>query len=179
MAAMLRTLKLFRGQHEFVLSPSGHVPERAFRPPRLANTVYFTNETQPETAEEWLSSATCRDGKLVGSLASMARRRVGDSKKAPRTLAIGSFRRSWTPREATCTPREGSHRYRPTAASVRNRRSCRVSVMPPERLSERRALDSYESLANTMSTLLVTLLSNTAGQARVGRKRQLPSAAYR
>lgn len=45
----------------FVLSTSGHI-QSILRPPGIANTVYYTNDTELDDADQWLANATKNEG---------------------------------------------------------------------------------------------------------------------
>jgi polyhydroxyalkanoate synthase subunit PhaC len=56
-----RSAKLLGSRSQFVLGNSGHV-QTIVCPPGNAKASYFTNETLPETADEWLKTATKHQG---------------------------------------------------------------------------------------------------------------------
>jgi polyhydroxyalkanoate synthase len=92
--------RVFRGEHEFILSPSGHV-QSVLRPPRLANTLYYTNAARPDTPQEWIRTATRHDGSwwdhwdrwLAGQSGAVknAPRRLGNKEFPPLAAAPGSY----------------------------------------------------------------------------------------
>ncbi|HZD54089.1 MAG TPA: class I poly(R)-hydroxyalkanoic acid synthase, partial [Woeseiaceae bacterium] len=84
-SAVYRSARVFRGRHRFVLSDSGHV-QSLLRPPRLAKTLYYTNDEFPESAEEWLASARRHDGTWWGDWYAWLARNSGALKTAPRRL---------------------------------------------------------------------------------------------
>jgi polyhydroxyalkanoate synthase len=77
--------RLFRGEHEFVLSTSGHV-QSILRPPRLANTIYYTNDDHRQPPERWLATAVRRDGSWWGHWHRWLNEKSGPLRPAPSTL---------------------------------------------------------------------------------------------
>lgn len=77
-----RQVHLFRGNHRFVLSTSGHV-QSMLRPPHLSRTEYFTNESLPDSADDWLANATRQDGTWWYDWADWLHAQSGANKKAP------------------------------------------------------------------------------------------------
>jgi polyhydroxyalkanoate synthase len=82
--------RVFRGQHEFVLSPSGHV-QSVLRPPRLANTLYYTNAARPNTPQEWMRTATRHDGSWWDHWHRWLASQSGTLKNAPHRLGSKEF----------------------------------------------------------------------------------------
>ncbi|MEA3037597.1 MAG: poly[(R)-3-hydroxyalkanoate] polymerase subunit PhaC [Sphingomonadales bacterium] len=75
----------FAGRHEFVLSTSGHI-QSLLRPPRLANSHYFTNRDTSMSADAWLSSCDRQEGSWWTHWASWINAHSGELKRAPRRL---------------------------------------------------------------------------------------------
>ena len=80
-----RACQLFRGHNAFVLSTSGHV-QSLLRPPRIANTVYYTNDDITLTAEDWRRTALQNDGTWWHHWHGWLHDKSGSPKKAPRRL---------------------------------------------------------------------------------------------
>jgi polyhydroxyalkanoate synthase len=80
----------FAGRHEFVLSTSGHV-QSILRPPRLANTIYYTNAEKPERPEDWRRTATRHDGSWWEHWHQWLADRSGKIKSAPAQLGNSEF----------------------------------------------------------------------------------------
>jgi polyhydroxyalkanoate synthase len=89
-AGCYEACRVFRGQHEFVLSPSGHV-QSVLRPPRLANTLYYTNAARPNTPQEWMRTATRHDGSWWDHWHRWLASQSGTLKKAPHQLGSKEF----------------------------------------------------------------------------------------
>ncbi|RDH84489.1 MAG: class II poly(R)-hydroxyalkanoic acid synthase [endosymbiont of Galathealinum brachiosum] len=85
-----KTTRIFRGKHRFVLSTSGHV-QSVLRPPSLAHTEYYTNETLCESADEWLESSTRQDGTWWVDWTSWLKKQSGALKKSPQKLGAKNF----------------------------------------------------------------------------------------
>ncbi|MBL6752632.1 MAG: alpha/beta fold hydrolase [Nevskia sp.] len=77
--------QLFRGRHAFVLSTSGHV-QSLLRPPRIANTVYYTNEDIALSAAEWRRTAVEKRGSWWEHWHGWLHEKSGGTKKAPNRL---------------------------------------------------------------------------------------------
>lgn len=85
-----QTMKLLPGNHVFVLSTSGHV-QSVLRPPGLGRIEYFTNEEQHAAPEDWLRTATRREGSWWLHWMSWLSRRSGELKVAPRKVGDATF----------------------------------------------------------------------------------------
>ena len=77
-----REALLFRGNHRFALSVSGHV-QSILRPPHLARTKYYTNDKFPENPDEWLAGATLNEGSWWSDWNQWLIANSGSPKKAP------------------------------------------------------------------------------------------------
>jgi polyhydroxyalkanoate synthase subunit PhaC len=85
--SVYRSAKFFRGNHEFVVSDSGHV-QSLLRPPNIARTQYYTNTGLPELPQEWMDTATRHEGSWWPHWVEWLRRQSGSMKAAP--LRLGS-----------------------------------------------------------------------------------------
>lgn len=72
----------FRGDHQFVLSNSGHV-QSILRPPRLASAHYFTNHRIGSSAAEWRATCTRHEGTWWSHWHDWLNARSGDLITAP------------------------------------------------------------------------------------------------
>ncbi len=77
--------QIFRGRHEFVLTPGGHV-QSIVRPPYLPNLVYYTNNRLHITPEEWLKTAARHEGTWWTHWHAWLNDRSGATKNAPKRL---------------------------------------------------------------------------------------------
>lgn len=84
-----RACGLFEGAHEFVLSTSGHV-QSILRPPRLANSHYFTNTGTAMSPEDWRSTCSRREGTWWTHWHSWLSDRSGELRPAPHRLGCDS-----------------------------------------------------------------------------------------
>jgi polyhydroxyalkanoate synthase len=75
----------FKGRHEFILSTSGHV-QSLLRPPRLANSYYFTNRDCDMTPQAWRASCVRQEGTWWGHWHAWLNSVSGDLKRAPMQL---------------------------------------------------------------------------------------------
>jgi polyhydroxyalkanoate synthase len=80
-----RACGMFEGAHEFVLSTSGHV-QSLLRPPRLANSYYFTNRSTAMSPEAWRATCARREGTWWTHWHGWLNAASGDLKAAPRRL---------------------------------------------------------------------------------------------
>jgi poly[(R)-3-hydroxyalkanoate] polymerase subunit PhaC len=77
--------RVFRGRHEFVLSPSGHL-QSLLRPPNVANTYHYANRDTTLGAAEWLRTATKCDGSWWRDWERWFHENSGSMKAAPPRL---------------------------------------------------------------------------------------------
>jgi polyhydroxyalkanoate synthase subunit PhaC len=77
--------RTFAGTHQFVLSTSGHV-QSLLRPPRLANSYYFTNRGTAMTPEAWQAGCVRREGTWWTHWYAWLNANSGDLKPAPSRL---------------------------------------------------------------------------------------------
>ena len=80
-----RVCQEFRGNHEFVLSTSGHV-QSMLRPPRGANKHYYVNTAITGSPEEWMNGATRKEGSWWEHWDAWLRGKSGELRSAPDTL---------------------------------------------------------------------------------------------
>lgn len=73
---------LFKGNHQFVLSTSGHV-QSILRPPRLPHTAYFMSNEKPLLADEWLSGTQKYEGSWWGHWHGWLKDKSGETCPAP------------------------------------------------------------------------------------------------
>ena len=83
--------RLFEGDHQFVLSTSGHV-QSILRPPRLANAYYFTNSGIAPTAEAWRATCVRREGSWWSHWHAWLKSNAGEEREAPRRLGSDDHR---------------------------------------------------------------------------------------
>lgn len=75
----------FGGNHQFVLSTSGHV-QSILRPPRLANAHYFVNRSTAMSADAWRATCERREGTWWRHWHAWLNDRSGALKAAPSRL---------------------------------------------------------------------------------------------
>ena len=80
-----RSIHLFGGQIEFVLSNSGHI-QSILNPPGNAKSSYFTNKENPASAREWKKTAVRREDSWWWYWLNWIRQRSGPDRPAPKTL---------------------------------------------------------------------------------------------
>jgi polyhydroxyalkanoate synthase len=85
-----RAVNEFGGRNRFVLSTSGHV-QSLLRPPNLANSEYFVNESLPADPERWLFEAERRSGTWWADWADWLRGQSGETRNAPKTPGCSAF----------------------------------------------------------------------------------------
>ncbi|HEX6377063.1 MAG TPA: hypothetical protein VFZ91_15235 [Allosphingosinicella sp.] len=76
---------MVKGAHEFVLSTSGHV-QSILRPPRLANSYYFTNRGTAMSPEAWRATCARREGTWWTHWHAWLNAASGELKAAPERL---------------------------------------------------------------------------------------------
>ncbi len=81
--------KLYGGKTEFALVGSGHV-QSMVNPPGNPKSVYYVNSSLPESADEWLKTATKKPGSYWEYWAPWIIARSGE-KRAPRALGSALF----------------------------------------------------------------------------------------
>lgn len=89
-SAAYGTTHLFGGKVKFVLSSSGHIAA-IINPPTNPKAKFRVSETNPETAQEWISSATVEQGSWWGDYSDWAGEHGGGKKKAPTALGSADF----------------------------------------------------------------------------------------
>lgn len=82
--------QVFRGRHEFVLSPSGHL-QSLLRPPNVANTYYFANRDTTLRAEDWRRTAAKRDGSWWRDWERWFHENSGSMKASPAQLGSSTY----------------------------------------------------------------------------------------
>ncbi len=87
---VFRAARHFRGRHKMVLSTSGHI-QSILRPPRLANTEFYTHDDFNLSADEWLAKAERREGSWWIHWADWLNSQSGATKKAPRSLGSAEY----------------------------------------------------------------------------------------
>ncbi len=80
-----RSIHLFGGKCEFVLSNSGHI-QSILNPPGNAKATYFTNTQNPESPQEWLKGATKREDTWWWYWLNWMHKRSGPKRDTPKTL---------------------------------------------------------------------------------------------
>jgi polyhydroxyalkanoate synthase len=85
-----RTARALRGNHEFILTQSGHV-QSMLRPPNLANTEYFTNTSFPADPDAWRSTATRHDGSWWLHWLQWLETKSGRMRRAPSSPGSSSY----------------------------------------------------------------------------------------
>lgn len=83
------TCQAFAGDHQFVLSNSGHV-QSILRPPRLAKSYYYTNRHTAMPAQAWRESADRHDGTWWTHWCGWLNSVSGELKPAPKRLGSDS-----------------------------------------------------------------------------------------
>ena len=85
-----RAVHAFGGDNRFVLSTSGHV-QSILRPPNLANSEYFVNDTHPPDPDQWLRSAQRRPGTWWADWSDWLRQHAGRLHPAPSAPGCRDF----------------------------------------------------------------------------------------
>lgn len=83
--ACYRSIHLFGGKKEFVLSNSGHI-QSILNPPGNPKGTYFTSKETPETAAEWRKTAIKREDTWWFYWLHWLRKHSGAEKDAPKEL---------------------------------------------------------------------------------------------
>lgn len=79
------TMRMFGGASKMILSASGHI-QSLINPSGNKKSRYYTNEARPESADEWLESATVTPGSWWDDWAAWTQERSGEKKPAPAEL---------------------------------------------------------------------------------------------
>jgi len=85
-----RAASAFGGHNRFVLSTGGHV-QSILRPPNLANTEYFVNDSYPPAPDRWLAGADRRAGTGWADWANWLRDHAGAVRHAPPALGSPAY----------------------------------------------------------------------------------------
>ncbi|OLF53206.1 class II poly(R)-hydroxyalkanoic acid synthase [Pseudomonas chlororaphis] len=85
-----RSMHLFGGQGEFVLSNSGHI-QSILNPPDNPKARFMTGSSLPEEAQAWLESSSEHSGSWWGHWQSWLQARSGKGKKAPGKLGNKAY----------------------------------------------------------------------------------------
>jgi polyhydroxyalkanoate synthase len=88
--ACYRSVHLFGGQCEFVLSNSGHI-QSLLNPPGNPKARFMTNEALPEDAQTWLAGTTKHAGSWWSHWQDWLQARSGERKKAPAKLGNKAY----------------------------------------------------------------------------------------
>lgn len=85
-----RAMKVFEGDHRFVLSNSGHV-QSILRPPNLSNSEYFVNESYPADPDNWRKGSLRNQGSWWLDWSGWLKNRSGSTGAAPMDLGCPAF----------------------------------------------------------------------------------------
>lgn len=85
-----RAVHAFGGDNRFVLSTSGHV-QSILRPPNLANSEYFVNDSHPQDPDLWLRNAQRRPGTWWADWSDWLRQHAGSLHPAPSAPGCRDF----------------------------------------------------------------------------------------
>ncbi|MCY1497542.1 Poly(3-hydroxyalkanoate) polymerase subunit PhaC [compost metagenome] len=88
--ACYRSMHLFGGQGEFVVSNSGHI-QSILNPPGNPKARFMTGNSLPEDAQQWLQDASKHTGSWWTHWQAWLHARSGKSKKAPARLGNKAY----------------------------------------------------------------------------------------
>ena len=88
--ACYRSMHLFGGQGEFVVSNSGHI-QSILNPPGNPKARFMTGSHLPDEAQEWMDAASQQAGSWWPHWLEWLQTRSGDHKKAPRRLGNRAY----------------------------------------------------------------------------------------
>ncbi|MNE05402.1 Poly-beta-hydroxybutyrate polymerase [compost metagenome] len=88
--ACYRSMHLFGGKGEFVVSSSGHV-QSILNPPGNPKSRFMTGSSLPDDAQEWLAAANTETGSWWPHWLAWLQARSGKSKKAPAKLGNKAY----------------------------------------------------------------------------------------
>ena len=88
--SVYRSSQLLGERSQFILGNSGHI-QTIVCPPSNAKASFFTNDSQPETAADWLATATKNSGSWWDHGVAWTSARAGELVDAPKTEGNAEF----------------------------------------------------------------------------------------
>lgn len=80
-----QSCSLFKGEHQFVLSSSGHI-QSILRPPGIAHTYFYTNPNLALDSQDWLDQAQKNEGSWWSLWTEWQQSKAGKKVSAPKIL---------------------------------------------------------------------------------------------